>query len=147
MFCCAMGYVCCYLCLLHTGAEVWPYMIRNYVFCSMNIGSGWILKCLSIFLQVPIDLCIRWLFPRIKFFLCNFQKCVLMSAQPSALLQWIFFALLMFHLGLISGLTMQANVYYKLLISWTNQKVKDTYVTRNTFDFKHGMDVFSFMSS
>ncbi|KAL2642927.1 hypothetical protein R1flu_010514 [Riccia fluitans] len=36
-----------------------------------------------------------------------------------------------------AGLTMQANVYYKLLISWTNQKVKDTYVTRSTFDFKH----------
>ncbi|CAM6102771.1 unnamed protein product [Calypogeia fissa] len=36
-----------------------------------------------------------------------------------------------------AGLTMQANVYYKLLISWTNQKVKDTFVTRNTFDFKH----------
>jgi hypothetical protein len=58
-----------------------------------------------------------------------------------------FFALLMFYLGLISGLTMQANVYYKLLISWTNQKVKDTYVTRNTFDFKHGMDIFSLISS
>ena len=37
-----------------------------------------------------------------------------------------------------SGLTMQATVYYKLLISWTSQKVKDTCVTRNTFDFKHG---------
>ncbi|KAG0572445.1 hypothetical protein KC19_VG095700 [Ceratodon purpureus] len=36
-----------------------------------------------------------------------------------------------------AGLTMQANVYYKLLISWTNQKVKHSYVTRNTFDFKH----------
>ncbi|MCO5568514.1 hypothetical protein L7F22_022213 [Adiantum nelumboides] len=36
-----------------------------------------------------------------------------------------------------AGLTMQANVYYKLLISWTNQKVKETCVTRNTFDFKH----------
>ncbi|KAH9325980.1 hypothetical protein KI387_006158, partial [Taxus chinensis] len=36
-----------------------------------------------------------------------------------------------------AGLTIQANIYYKLLISWTNQKVKDTYVTRNTFDFKH----------
>ncbi|KAG0593991.1 hypothetical protein M758_UG037700 [Ceratodon purpureus] len=36
-----------------------------------------------------------------------------------------------------AGLTMQANVYYKLLISWTNQKVKGSYVTRNTFDFKH----------
>ena len=38
-----------------------------------------------------------------------------------------------------TGLTMQANVYYKLLISWTSQKVKDTCVTRNTFDFKHGI--------
>ncbi|KAH7298256.1 hypothetical protein KP509_25G033800 [Ceratopteris richardii] len=36
-----------------------------------------------------------------------------------------------------AGLTMQANVYYKLLIAWTNQKVKDTCITRNTFDFKH----------
>ncbi|XP_057834725.1 cleavage and polyadenylation specificity factor subunit 3-II isoform X2 [Cryptomeria japonica] len=36
-----------------------------------------------------------------------------------------------------AGLTIQANIYYKLLISWTNQKIKDTYVTRNTFDFKH----------
>lgn len=36
-----------------------------------------------------------------------------------------------------AGLTMQANVYYKLLISWTSQKVKDTCVNRNTFDFKH----------
>lgn len=36
-----------------------------------------------------------------------------------------------------AGLTMQANVYYKLLIAWTSQKVKDTCVTRNTFDFKH----------
>lgn len=35
------------------------------------------------------------------------------------------------------GLTIQANTYYKLLISWTNQKVKDTYVNNNTFDFKH----------
>lgn len=36
-----------------------------------------------------------------------------------------------------AGLTVQATVYYKLLISWTSQKVKDTCVTRNTFDFKH----------
>lgn len=36
-----------------------------------------------------------------------------------------------------AGLTIQANMYYKLLISWTNQKVKDTYVSHNTFDFKH----------
>ncbi|XP_020271246.1 cleavage and polyadenylation specificity factor subunit 3-II [Asparagus officinalis] len=36
-----------------------------------------------------------------------------------------------------AGLTLQANMYYKMLISWTSQKIKDTYVTRNTFDFKH----------
>lgn len=36
-----------------------------------------------------------------------------------------------------AGLTIQANMYYKMLISWTSQKIKDTYVTRNTFDFKH----------
>eukprot|EP00249_Psilotum_nudum_P010719 c22718_g1_i1 orf=119-2434(-) len=36
-----------------------------------------------------------------------------------------------------AGLTMQANVYYKLLIGWTNQKVKNTYATHNVFDFKH----------
>ncbi|KAF8378587.1 hypothetical protein HHK36_029935 [Tetracentron sinense] len=35
------------------------------------------------------------------------------------------------------GLTIQANMYYKMLISWTSQKVKDTYATRNAFDFKH----------
>jgi len=38
----------------------------------------------------------------------------------------------------ISGLTIQANLYYKILISWTSQKVKETYATRNAFDFKHG---------
>nr|XP_043639989.1 cleavage and polyadenylation specificity factor subunit 3-II [Erigeron canadensis] len=36
-----------------------------------------------------------------------------------------------------SGLTMQANLYYKVLINWTSQKVKDTYATRNAFDFKN----------
>lgn len=38
----------------------------------------------------------------------------------------------------LSGLTLQANMYYKMLINWTSQKVKDTYATRNAFDFKHG---------
>lgn len=38
----------------------------------------------------------------------------------------------------ISGLTIQANMYYKILISWTSQKIKETYATRNAFDFKHG---------
>ncbi|KAL8267567.1 hypothetical protein R6Q59_004911 [Mikania micrantha] len=36
-----------------------------------------------------------------------------------------------------SGLTIQANLYYKVLISWTSQKVKDTYATRNAFNFKN----------
>ncbi|KAK6931640.1 Zn-dependent metallo-hydrolase, RNA specificity domain [Dillenia turbinata] len=36
-----------------------------------------------------------------------------------------------------AGLTIQANMYYKMLISWTSQKVKDTYTTRNAFDFKN----------
>ncbi|KAK3027413.1 hypothetical protein RJ639_042092 [Escallonia herrerae] len=37
-----------------------------------------------------------------------------------------------------AGLTIQANMYYKMLINWTSQKVKDTHATRNAFDFKHG---------
>ncbi|KAI8868463.1 Metallo-hydrolase/oxidoreductase [Ramicandelaber brevisporus] len=36
-----------------------------------------------------------------------------------------------------AGLTEKANNYYKLFINWTNQKVKDTFVERNIFDFKH----------
>ncbi|KAL5703202.1 Cleavage and polyadenylation specificity factor subunit 3-II [Ranunculus cassubicifolius] len=36
-----------------------------------------------------------------------------------------------------AGLTLQANMYYKMLIGWTSQKIKDTYATRNAFDFKH----------
>ncbi|XP_039127819.1 LOW QUALITY PROTEIN: cleavage and polyadenylation specificity factor subunit 3-II [Dioscorea cayenensis subsp. rotundata] len=36
-----------------------------------------------------------------------------------------------------AGLTIQANMYYKMLISWTSQKIKDTYATHNAFDFKH----------
>ncbi|XP_049935153.1 cleavage and polyadenylation specificity factor subunit 3-II [Nymphaea colorata] len=39
-----------------------------------------------------------------------------------------------------SGLTIQANMYYKMLIGWTNQKVKDACVTHNPFDFKHVRD-------
>lgn len=30
-------------------------------------------------------------------------------------------------------------MYSKMLISWTSQKVKEAYTTRNAFDFKHGM--------
>ncbi|KAF7133503.1 hypothetical protein RHSIM_Rhsim09G0089400 [Rhododendron simsii] len=36
-----------------------------------------------------------------------------------------------------AGLTIQANMYYKMLINWTSQKVKDTYATRNAFEFKN----------
>ncbi|KAK3222138.1 hypothetical protein Dsin_009163 [Dipteronia sinensis] len=36
-----------------------------------------------------------------------------------------------------AGLTIQANMYYKMLISWTSQKVKETYTTHNAFDFKN----------
>ncbi|XP_072977847.1 cleavage and polyadenylation specificity factor subunit 3-II isoform X2 [Typha angustifolia] len=38
---------------------------------------------------------------------------------------------------LSAGLTIQANMYYKMLIGWTSQKIKDSYTTRNPFDFKH----------
>nr|XP_002128796.2 integrator complex subunit 11-like [Ciona intestinalis] len=36
-----------------------------------------------------------------------------------------------------AGLTNKATEYYKLFITWTNQKIKDTFVERNMFDFKH----------
>ncbi|RKP34045.1 beta-lactamase-like protein, partial [Dimargaris cristalligena] len=36
-----------------------------------------------------------------------------------------------------AGLTEKANNYYRLFINWTNQKIKDTYIHRNMFDFKH----------
>jgi integrator complex subunit 11 len=35
------------------------------------------------------------------------------------------------------GLTEKATNYYKLFITWTNQKIKKTFVQRNMFDFKH----------
>lgn len=36
-----------------------------------------------------------------------------------------------------AGLTLQANVYYKMLIGWTSQRIKKSYVKCNPFDFKH----------
>ncbi|KAF5750108.1 Cleavage and polyadenylation specificity factor 73 kDa subunit-II [Tripterygium wilfordii] len=39
-----------------------------------------------------------------------------------------------------AGLTIQANMYYKILIGWTSQKVKETYAARNAFDFKNVCD-------
>jgi integrator complex subunit 11 len=35
------------------------------------------------------------------------------------------------------GLASKANQYYKLFITWTNQKLLSTFVERNLFDFKH----------
>lgn len=36
-----------------------------------------------------------------------------------------------------AGLTIQANMYYKVLINWASQKVKNLSATRNAFDFKN----------
>ncbi|KAJ1897974.1 Integrator complex subunit 11, partial [Kickxella alabastrina] len=36
-----------------------------------------------------------------------------------------------------AGLTEKANRFYKLFINWTNQKVKESFVDRNPFDFKY----------
>ncbi|GAB2214354.1 hypothetical protein Droror1_Dr00018697 [Drosera rotundifolia] len=38
---------------------------------------------------------------------------------------------------LSAGLTVQANLYYKMLINWTSQKVKESFTSHNAFDFKH----------
>jgi integrator complex subunit 11 len=35
-----------------------------------------------------------------------------------------------------AGLTERANDYYKMFISWTNEKIKKTFVDHNMFDFK-----------
>ncbi|XP_037089149.1 integrator complex subunit 11-like [Pollicipes pollicipes] len=35
------------------------------------------------------------------------------------------------------GLTEKANNYYKMFITWTNQKIKKTFVERNMFEFSH----------
>ena len=32
---------------------------------------------------------------------------------------------------------LQANKYYRMFITWTNQKIRRTFVHRNMFDFKH----------
>jgi len=36
-----------------------------------------------------------------------------------------------------AGLTERATNYYKMFITWTNQKIKKTFVQRNMFDFNH----------
>lgn len=37
----------------------------------------------------------------------------------------------------IEWLSFQANNYYKMFITWTNQKIRKTFVQRNMFEFKH----------
>ncbi|KAJ3194304.1 Integrator complex subunit 11 [Irineochytrium annulatum] len=36
-----------------------------------------------------------------------------------------------------AGMTERANVYYRMFIGWTNEKIKTTFVERNMFDFKN----------
>ena len=36
-----------------------------------------------------------------------------------------------------AGMTEKANNYYKMFISWTNEKIRKTFVQRNMFDFKY----------
>ncbi|KAJ3142206.1 Integrator complex subunit 11 [Geranomyces variabilis] len=36
-----------------------------------------------------------------------------------------------------AGMTERANEYYKLFINWTNEKIKEGFVERNLFDFRH----------
>lgn len=36
-----------------------------------------------------------------------------------------------------AGLTEKATNYYKMFITWTNEKIKETFIDRNMFDFKH----------
>lgn len=36
-----------------------------------------------------------------------------------------------------AGIVQKANHYYQLFINWTNQKIKNTFVRRNMFDFAH----------
>lgn len=36
-----------------------------------------------------------------------------------------------------AGLTEKATNYYKMFITWTNEKIKETFIERNMFDFKH----------
>lgn len=38
---------------------------------------------------------------------------------------------------LLNGYQSQANNYYKMFITWTNQKIRKTFVQRNMFEFKH----------
>jgi len=35
------------------------------------------------------------------------------------------------------GMTEKVNSYYKMFITWTNQKIRKTFVQRNMFEFKH----------
>ena len=36
-----------------------------------------------------------------------------------------------------TGLTEKANNYYKMFITWTNEKIRKTFVEKNMFEFRH----------
>lgn len=73
-----------------------------------------------------------------KIFWCGKSFTVSQFLGVPSFLSWYTVVFQIFTDDIISGLTLQANMYYKMLISWTSQKVKETYSTRNAFDFKNG---------
>ena len=40
-------------------------------------------------------------------------------------------------LSFSTGLTEKANNYYKMFITWTNEKIRKTFVEKNMFEFRH----------
>jgi len=112
------------LCIWDTCVCVCIYILSS----SGNRGGEREITLLSLHLYIST---------KIHYF-CNFLYCLFF--------RWcIFFSIIWLDLcsyeNLISvfpGLTIQANAYYKMLISWTSQKIKDTYSKHNAFDFKNG---------
>lgn len=63
---------------------------------------------------------------------CSVQYC---SVLDSAIMDWdIQYFSVSFP---FSGLASQANVYYRMMLTWTNEKVQSAHGTRGTFDFKN----------
>eukprot|EP00850_Spirogloea_muscicola_P001744 SM000006S19509 [mRNA] locus=s6:1237766:1241023:+ [translate_table: standard] len=94
------------------------------IVCHIYFSAGTFLRLLSLLLAAATA---------VHHFACSHfltASAPNLSSPPSSLYHSFF-------LLPAAGLTAQANVYYKLLIGWTNQKVKATHVSRNTFDFHH----------
>jgi hypothetical protein len=87
--------------------------VRSYAYYWMTIGKGWVWR----FLFTSQLVCVFW--SKLNMLLWSF------------LFIWDYICYI--------GLTIQANMYYKMLIGWTSQKIKDSYTVHNPFDFKHGM--------